>query len=79
MLRQSSPLSGHDVQSKAIGRVTGRGQARELMERVLAEAAGDVPVDSSYDGICRFILLNIVSVVDIIHLNLAIKVHPVQD
>ena len=42
--------------------MAGRGQARELMERVLAEVAGDIPVDSSYDGICRFILLNIVSV-----------------
>ena len=62
MLRQSSPLSGRDVQSKAIGRVTGRGQARELMERVLAEAAGDVPVDSSYDDICRSSVLSTVSV-----------------
>ena len=33
---------------KANGRVAGRGQARELMERVLAEAAGDVPAHSSY-------------------------------
>ena len=37
-------------------------RARELMERVLAEAAGDIPVDSSYDDICKFILLNTVSV-----------------
>ena len=44
------------------GRVAGGGQARELIERVLAEAAGDVPVDSSYDDICKFILLNTVSV-----------------
>ena len=44
------------------GRVAGGGQARELIERVLAEAAGDVRVDSSYDDICKFILLNTVSV-----------------
>ena len=55
MLRQSSLLSDRDVQSKANGRVAGRGQARELIERVLAEAAGDVPAHRSYDGICRFI------------------------
>ena len=58
--------------------MAGGGQARELMERVLAEAAGDVPVDSSYDGICRSNLFSTVSVnssrCDIIHFNLAIKV-----
>ena len=45
---------------KSGGRGAGKGgrQARELIERVLAEAAGDVPVDSSYDDICKFILLN---------------------
>ena len=48
-------MSDRDVQSKANGRVAGGGQARELMERVLAEAAGDVPAHRSYDGICRFI------------------------
>ena len=50
------------MQSKANGRAAGWGQARELMERVLAEAAGDVPVDSSYDGICRSNLFSTVSV-----------------
>ena len=55
VVRRSTASSGRDVQSKAIGRVTGLGQARELMERVLAEAAGDVPAHRSYDGICRFI------------------------
>ena len=46
------------MQSKANGRVAGRGQARELMERVLAEAAGDIPAYRSYDGICRFFNFN---------------------
>ena len=50
-----SGVAPRDVQSKANGRVAGGGQARELMERVLAEAAGDVPAHRSYDGICRFI------------------------
>ena len=42
--------------------MAGGGQARELIERVLAEAAGDVPVDSSYDDICRSSVLSTVSV-----------------
>ena len=42
--------------------VKGDWKSYGLMERVLAEAAGDVPVDSSYDDICKFILLSTVSV-----------------